>query len=70
MKLTQKLLKYDTYHMKPPPVSSGTFMSSKTPGGDSEDRWSLDRVSTFSKFFWNLHILQDSKEILGGQVES
>jgi len=44
MKLSQKLLKYDTYHLKPTPGSSGTAMSLKTPGRDFEDRWSLDRV--------------------------
>ena len=66
----QKLLKYDPYHMPPPRGSSGTSTSSKTPGGDLEDRWSLDRVSAFSKFFRNLLILKDSRERLWGQVES
>ena len=70
MKLSQKLLKYDPYHMTPPPGSSGISTSSKTPGRDLEDRWSLDRVSAVSKFFRNLHILQDSRQRLGGQVES
>ena len=56
MKLSQKLLKYDPYHMTPPSGSSGTSTSSKTP--DLEDRWSLDRVSAVSKFFRNLHILK------------
>ena len=27
MKLSQKLLKYDTHHLTPPPASSGTAMS-------------------------------------------
>ena len=45
MKLSQKLLKDDPYHMTPPPGSSGTSTSSKTPGRDLEDRWSLGRVS-------------------------
>ena len=45
MKLSQKLLKYDPYHMTPPPGSSGTSTSSKTPGRDLEDRWSFGRVS-------------------------
>ena len=70
MKLSQKLLKYDLYPMTKPPGSSGTSTSSKTPGGDLEDRWSLDRVSAFSKFFRNLLILKDSRERLWGQVES
>ena len=69
MKLSQKLLKYDPYHMTPSPGSSGIYTSSKTPGRDLEDRWSLDRVSAISKFFRNLHILQDSRERLGGQEE-
>ena len=58
MKLTQKLLKYDPYHMTPSPGLSGTSTSSKTPGGDLKDRWSLERVSDVSKFFRNLHILK------------
>ena len=81
MKLTQKLLKYDPYHMKPPPGSSGTSTSLKTPGRDLEDRWSLDRVCdveswwNFLSSFWMMipiiwHILQDSRERLEGQVES
>ena len=70
MKLTQKLLKYDPYHMTPPPGSSETSTTSKTPGRDLEDKWSLDRVFAVSKFIRNLHILQDSRERLGGKVES
>jgi len=54
MKLSQKLLKYDPYHMTPPPGSSGTSTSSKTPGRDLEDRWSLDRVCDVGSW-WNLH---------------
>ena len=53
-KLSQKLLKYDPYHMTPPPGSSGTSTSSKTPGRDLEDRWSLDRVSDVGSW-WNFH---------------
>ena len=45
MKLTDKLLRDDPCHLTPLPGSSGTSMSSKTPGRDLEDRWSLDRVS-------------------------
>ena len=45
MKLSDKLLKDDPYHLTPPPGSSGTYMSSKTPGIDLEDRWNLDRLS-------------------------
>jgi len=90
IKLSEKLLKYDPYHMTPPPGSSGTSMSSKTPGRDLEDRWSLDRVcdvrswwnfhrsfwsmflsyDTNSRFIRNLHVLQDSRKRLRGQVES
>ena len=40
-----ELLKDDPYHLTPPPGSSGTSMSSKTPGRDLEDGWSLDGVS-------------------------
>ena len=54
MKLSQKLLKDDPYHMTPPPGSSGTSTSSKTPGRDLEDRWSLDKVSDF-RSWWNFH---------------
>ena len=60
MKLTQKLLKYDPYHMTPSPGLLGTSTSSKTPGGDLKDRWSLDRVSdveswwNFSRSFWRM----------------
>ena len=60
----------ESWQMTPPPGSSGTSTSSKTPGRDLEDRRSLDRVSAVSKFFRNLHNLQDSRERLGGQVES
>ena len=31
-------------HMTLSPGSTGTYTSSKTPGRDMEDRWSLDRV--------------------------
>ena len=44
MKLLEKLLKDDSYHLTPPPGSSGTSMSSKTPGRDLEDMGILDRV--------------------------
>ena len=45
MKLSQKLLKDDPYHLTPPQDSSGTSMSSMTPGKDLEERWKLDKVS-------------------------
>ena len=37
MKFSDKLLKDDPYNLTPPPGSSGTSMSSKTPGRDLED---------------------------------
>ena len=126
MKLSQELLTDNPYHLTPTPGSSGITPgssgisnSSKTPGRDLEDRWSLVRVSDvrswwyFHRSFWsiipiiwhhlqvhqepprpprlkeetwrtvgvltndttsriirNLHILQDSRERLWGQVES
>ena len=54
MKFSDKLLKDDPYHLTPPPGLSGTSMSSKTPGRDLEDRWSLDRVSDV-RSWWNFH---------------
>ena len=45
MKLSQKLLKGDPYHLTLPPGSSGTSMSSMTLGRDLKDRWRLDKVS-------------------------
>ena len=45
MKLSQKLLKDDPYHLTPPPGSSGTSMSSKSLGRDLEDRCNIDKVS-------------------------
>ena len=44
-KLLQKLPKDAFSYLTPSPGSSGTSMSSKTPGRDLEDRWSLDWVS-------------------------
>ena len=44
MKLSQKLLKDDPFNLTPLPGSSGASISSKTPGRDLEDGWSLDRV--------------------------
>ena len=44
MKLSQKLLKDDPYHLTPTPGLTGITISSKTPGGDQEDMLSLDRV--------------------------
>ena len=64
MKLSQKLLKGDPYHLTPPPVSSGISMSFKTPGKDLEDRWSLDMVPHV-RSWWNFyrHILWMSPPI-------
>ena len=45
MKLSQKLLKDDTYHLTPTPGSSGPSIFPMTPGRDLEDKWSLDKVS-------------------------
>ena len=55
MKLSDKLLKEDPYHLTPPSGSSGTSTSSKTPGRYLEDRWSLDRVCDVGSR-WNFHI--------------
>ena len=44
MKLSQKLLKGDPYHLTPTPGSSGPSIFPMTPGRDLEDRWSLDKV--------------------------
>ena len=56
MKLSQKLLNDDPYYITPPPCSSGTSTSIKTPGRDLEDRWSLDRVCDVGSW-WNLQKL-------------
>ena len=86
IKLSQKLLKGDPYHLTLPPGSSGTSMSSMTPGRDLKDRWSLDKVSDVGSW-WNFHrsfrgvipiiwhhlqvnVLHDSRKRLGGKVES
>ena len=45
MKITQKLLKDSPFCLIPSQGSTGTYTFSKTPGRDSEDRWSLDRVT-------------------------
>jgi len=44
MKLSQTLLMDVPSHLTPSPGPSGMSMSSKTPGRDLEDRWSLDMV--------------------------
>ena len=36
-----------SFHLTPSPGPSGMSMSSKTPGKDLEDRWSLDMVPDF-----------------------
>ena len=54
MKLSQKLLKDDTYHLTPTPGSSGPSIFPMTPGRDLEDRWCLDKVSDVGSC-WNFH---------------
>ena len=44
MKLSVKLLMDIMSTLTPSPVSSRTSTSSKTPGRDLKDRWSLDEV--------------------------
>ena len=44
MEFSQQLQRVDTCHMTPSPGSSGTSMSSKTPGRDFRDSESLDRA--------------------------
>ena len=44
MKKSQKLPKNAPSDLTPSPISSGTSMSSITPGRDLENRWSLDWV--------------------------
>ena len=44
MKLSVKLPWGILSTLTPSPAPSGTFLSSKTPGRDLEDRWSLDEV--------------------------
>ena len=41
MKISHKLHKNSTIHLIPSLGPSGTFMSSKTPGRDIEDTWSM-----------------------------
>ena len=58
MKLSQMPLMDVTSSLTPSPGQSGMSMSSKTPGRDLEDRWSLDMVSdvrswwNFQRCFW------------------
>ena len=52
MKLSGKLLYDVLIHLRPSPGASGTSMSSKTPGRDLEDRWSLDRLPDV-QYSWN-----------------
>ena len=52
MKLSGKLLLDVLFHLRPSPGTSGTSMSSKTPGTDLDDRWSLDWVSDVQSS-WN-----------------
>ena len=42
MKLSVKLPRNIMSTLTPSPDPSGTFLSSKTPGRDLEDRWSLE----------------------------
>ena len=53
MKISQKLPKNATSYLTPSPGSSGTSMSSKAPGRDLEEMWSLDwlpDVHSYRKF--------------------
>ena len=43
--ISQQLQRVERCHITPSSALSGTFMSSKTPGRDLDDRWSLDSVS-------------------------
>ena len=52
MKLSQKLLMDVSSHLKPYPGPSGMSMTSKTPGRDLEERWSLDMVP-YVRSWWN-----------------
>ena len=47
MKLSLKVQMDSPFAMTPSPGSSGTSLSSKTPGSDLEDRRSLDTVSDY-----------------------
>ena len=44
MKLSGKLLYDVLFDLRPSPGASGTSISTKTPGRDLEDRWSLDKL--------------------------
>ena len=52
MKLSGNLFYDVLFHLRPSPGASGTSTSSKTPGRDLEDRWSLDRLSDVQSS-WN-----------------
>ena len=47
MKLSLKVQMDSPFPLTPSPDPSGTYMSFKTPGGDLEDRRSLDIVSEY-----------------------
>ena len=77
-------------HLIPSLGSSGASMSTKTPGRELEDRWSLEGFlmvnldenfteasndcsllsDTITRFIRNIHVLQDSRKRLKGQVEA
>ena len=44
MKLLVDLPMDALYHLTPSPALPGALMSSKSPGSELEDRWSLDKV--------------------------
>ena len=47
MKLSEKVQMVSPFAITPSPDPSGTYMSSKTPGSDLEDRKSLNTVSDY-----------------------
>ena len=70
MKLSGKPLLDVLFHLRPSPGASGTSTSSKTPGRDLEDRWSLDRLSHVQSswnfqgsFFWMLLSILDHHQV-------
>ena len=58
MKLSQKLLKDDPYHLTPPPGSSGTSMSFKTPG-----RYLIRQLESWQGF-WCWILMKLSQKLL------
>ena len=54
IKLSPKVQMDLPFPLTPSPDPSGTYMSSKTPGSDLEDRSNLDTVSDYGSW-WNFH---------------